>query len=192
MGELVYGGGSELEPAPAPKEEREDEAVSSEVRSAPAGGLAHVGEGSTLETAPTEAVEEPSKQAAETGTLGSSSGSVLEHRPTAAKPSRRPEGRLASEDVIINAPMSFAGAFQRTMRLRRIGGLNQKPWYVQVLWHWLILNSLLLIWWTAVAAWYLTFGLLLVPYRLLRRGARKRKAEALRHRELLDAVNDRT
>src|SRR6266567_1008003 len=38
-------------------------------------------------------------------------------------------GRRASEDVIINAPMSFAGAFQRTMRLRRKGGINQKPWY---------------------------------------------------------------
>jgi hypothetical protein len=31
----------------------------------------------------------------------------------------------------------------------------------------------------------LIFGLWLVPYRLLRRGARKRKAEAKRHRELL-------
>jgi len=96
--------------------------------------------------------------------------------------------RLASEDVIINAPMSFAGAFQRTMRLRRVRGLNQKRWFTQALWHYLILNAVLLVWWMAVAMWYLVFGIVLVPYRLLRRGARKRKAEALRHREMLDAV----
>jgi hypothetical protein len=99
--------------------------------------------------------------------------------------------RLASEDVIINAPMSFAGAFQRTMRLRRIGGLNQQRWYVQVFWHWLVLNAILLFWWTAVICWYAIFGILLLPYRLLRRGARKRKADALRHREMLGAIEQR-
>lgn len=97
--------------------------------------------------------------------------------------------RLASEDVIINAPMSFAGAFQRTMRLRRWLGMNQRPWYVQVIWHWAFLNSILLVWWTLIVGWYLVFGIFLVPYRLLRRGARKRKAEALRHREMLGAID---
>ena len=33
-----------------------------------------------------------------------------------------------------------------------------------------------------------TFGLLVVPYRLIRRGQRKRKIEALRQRELLAAI----
>jgi hypothetical protein len=42
--------------------------------------------------------------------------------------------------------------------------------------------------WAFVTAWYLLWGLLLVPYRLLRRGARKRKAEALRHRELMGTI----
>jgi hypothetical protein len=42
--------------------------------------------------------------------------------------------------------------------------------------------------WIFVTAWYLVWGLLLVPYRLLRRGARKRKAEALRHREMMGAI----
>ena len=32
------------------------------------------------------------------------------------------------------------------------------------------------------------WGIWLVPYRLLRRGARKRKAEALRHRELMGTI----
>jgi hypothetical protein len=45
------------------------------------------------------------------------------------------------------------------------------------------------LWWTAVLLWYVALGLWLVPYRLLRRGARKRKAEALRHREMLSAID---
>jgi hypothetical protein len=42
--------------------------------------------------------------------------------------------------------------------------------------------------WVAVTIWYLTWGLLLVPYRVLRRGARKRKVDALRHRELMGVI----
>ena len=42
--------------------------------------------------------------------------------------------------------------------------------------------------WAFITAWYLVWGFLLVPYRLLRRGARKRKVEALRHRELLGTI----
>lgn len=139
--------------------------------------------------------EEPSAALAEI--QGPSGGSMAESGTGASLAERRSppstvvRQRLASEDVIINAPMSFAGAFQRTMRLRRKGGLNKKPWYVQALWHWVVLNALLIVWWAAIAVWYVVFGILLVPYRLLRRGARKRKAEALRHREVLDAL-DRT
>ena len=42
---------------------------------------------------------------------------------------------------------------------------------------------------STIVGWYLLFGLFLVPYRLLRRGARKRKSEALRHREMLGAID---
>jgi hypothetical protein len=90
-----------------------------------------------------------------------------------------PPAPLASERVIINAPMSFAGAFQRTMRMTE----NMGPV------KWAVVPWLLILWWSAVLVWYLTFGLLLVPYRLLRRGARKRKAEALRHREMMGAID---
>lgn len=90
--------------------------------------------------------------------------------------------KLASERVIINAPMSFAGAAQRAFRLRgNTTGVARVAATVGVM-------LLTLVWWAAVLFWYLLFGLFLVPYRLLRRGARKRKAEALRHRELLSAV----
>src|SRR5436190_14706922 len=96
----------------------------------------------------------------------------------------RPEQprRLASEKVIINAPMSFAGAAQRSFRLRGDStGLARVGLTVLVV-------VVILLWWAGVLTWYFAFGLLLVPYRLLRRGARKRKAEALRHREMLQAT----
>jgi hypothetical protein len=102
----------------------------------------------------------------------------VEQRPMAQQ-------RLASERVIINAPMSFAGAAQRTWRIgERSGGarIALVP---------LVVIPILIVWWLAVALWYLTFGLFLVPYRLLRRGARQRKGEALRHRETLAALEGR-
>ena len=43
-------------------------------------------------------------------------------------------------------------------------------------------------WWLAITAWYVFFGLWLVPYRLIRRGSRKRKMENMRHRELLNTM----
>ncbi len=92
-------------------------------------------------------------------------------------------GRLASEDVIINAPMSYVGSAQRIMRIRRRADDGGKLAAITVL-----AIVLILMVWVLVTAWYLTWGLLLVPYRLLRRGARKRKAEALRHRELMGTI----
>jgi Flp pilus assembly protein TadG len=94
-----------------------------------------------------------------------------------------PPARLASEDVIINAPMSYAGSAQRIMRMRRRaqdGGALVAITAVAVL--------LVVVAWAFVTVWYLTWGLLLVPYRLLRRGSRKRKAEAIRHRELMGTI----
>jgi hypothetical protein len=85
--------------------------------------------------------------------------------------------------VIINAPMSYAGSAQRIMRLRRCADGGVKLAVVT-----LLASLLTLAAWTFVTAWYLTWGLWLVPYRLLRRGARKRKAEALRHRELMGTI----
>lgn len=97
------------------------------------------------------------------------------------------EARLRSEDVIINAPMSFAGAAQRSWRLRRRTHLPGPAWLSGVSMT-VVAVALVIVWWAAVAVWYATFGLLLFPYRLLRRGARKRKAEALRHREMMAAL----
>jgi hypothetical protein len=91
---------------------------------------------------------------------------------------------LASERVIINAPMSFAGAAQRAWRIRRGTGWSRAMWTV-------VAVLILCVWWPAILFWYVAFGILLIPYRILRRGARKRKAERLRHQEMLAAVSRR-
>ena len=97
--------------------------------------------------------------------------------------SPQPPARLASEDVIINAPMSYAGSAQRILRLRRRahnGGAKVAVTGLAIV--------LVLLAWVIVTAWYLVWGIWLIPYRILRRGARKRKAEALRHRELMGTI----
>jgi hypothetical protein len=94
-----------------------------------------------------------------------------------------PPTRLASEDVIINAPMSYAGSAQRIMRLRRRAHSTGPKIAITVLAILLVLLA-----WALVTFWYVFWGIWLIPYRILRRGARKRKAEALRHRELLGTV----
>jgi hypothetical protein len=95
----------------------------------------------------------------------------------------QPPTRLASEDVIINAPMSYAGSAQRIMRIRRSAHVGWAIFAITVL-----AVLLVLVAWALVTFWYLTWGLWLVPYRLLRRGSRKRKAEAMRHRELMGTI----
>jgi hypothetical protein len=95
----------------------------------------------------------------------------------------QPPSRLASEDVIINAPLSYAGSAQRIMRLRRRAEVGWALAAITVL-----AVLLVLVAWAAVTIWYLFWGIWLVPYRLLRRGARKRKAEAMRHRELMGTI----
>jgi hypothetical protein len=45
--------------------------------------------------------------------------------------------------------------------------------------------------WLVITVWYVAFGLLLVPYRLVRRGQRKRKIEGARHRVMLEAISKR-
>ena len=81
--------------------------------------------------------------------------------------------RLASEDVIISAPMSYVGSAQRIMRVRRRAhGESELAALTAAA---VIVVGVA---WVFVTAWYLTWGLLLVPYRLQRRGARKRKADA--------------
>lgn len=95
----------------------------------------------------------------------------------------QPPVRLASEDVIISAPMSYSGSAQRIIRIRRRADSDRQLAALTAL-----AVVLIVFVWVLVTVWYLMWGILLVPYRLLRRGARKRKVEALRHRELMGTI----
>jgi hypothetical protein len=94
--------------------------------------------------------------------------------------------QLSSERVVVSAPLSFHGSAVRIWKLTKLGpnGLAQAG---------LIALALVLIAtaWTGVLAWYMVWGLWLVPYRLIRRGGRKRKVQALQHREMLAALQQR-
>lgn len=88
--------------------------------------------------------------------------------------------------TVIAAPMSFAGSAGRTMN---------------ALWHdkqsavkfgiglWAV-PLIIAAWWFVIVAWYVMFGLLLAPYRLVRRGSRKRKREARMHEQTLKAIRE--
>ena len=89
---------------------------------------------------------------------------------------------MESNRIVVESPMSFAGSAKRIWRV-------QTGKHAVVRWLLLIPLAVLLIGlaWTVVAGWYVLFGLLVVPYRLVRRGSRKRRLEDARHRELLSA-----
>jgi hypothetical protein len=91
-------------------------------------------------------------------------------------------GKLQSEQVVVEAPMSFAGSAKRIWKLT-----DQENQWVRYLMM-VLAVTLIAIAWTLVLVWYCTFGLLLVPYRLMRRGSRKSKKQALQHRENLEAL----
>lgn len=83
----------------------------------------------------------------------------------------------------VAAPMSYTGSAGRIWRI----GADAHP---GVRWALLVPVLLLLVMlaWSLVTCWYLIFGIWLVPYRLLRRGSRKRKIAAEQHEETLDAI----
>jgi hypothetical protein len=91
--------------------------------------------------------------------------------------------RLPSEDVILSAPMSYAGSAARIMRIRRRASSDRELTAYTVL-----AVSLVVVAWACVTVWYLMWGVLLIPYRLIRRTQRRRKLEAMRHRELMGTI----
>jgi hypothetical protein len=96
--------------------------------------------------------------------------------------------RLGSEEIIVAAPLSFAGASKRLFRFsRRWGGGTGRPAWLDVVAALFLIVALPLVW-AFILAWYLAWGLWLVPYRLIRRGSRKEKKRALQHREMLNQM----
>lgn len=99
----------------------------------------------------------------------------------AAAPQR--SAALESEKVVVAAPMSFAGSAARIWKLVR---LRPDPAGRALLGT--VAVVLIVMAWLLVLAWYLFWGLWLVPYRIVRRGSRKRKRQALQHRELIATI----
>jgi hypothetical protein len=87
-----------------------------------------------------------------------------------------------SDNIIIQSPTSFVGSARRIWKLTRLGHPALKVLAVPTA---LLLTGVA---WVFCAVWLLLFGVLLLPWRLLRRGARKRKQEAMRHAEMMAAV----
>ena len=84
---------------------------------------------------------------------------------------------------MIAAPMSFAGSAARIWKLVRLHPAPMARFGLGV-----IAIVLIAFVWPFVLAWYLVFGLLLVPYRIIRRESRTRKRQALQHREVIAAI----
>ena len=89
----------------------------------------------------------------------------------------------AKKDVV-SAPMSFSGSMSRTLNVAWRGKTPLFKWLVG----WWTVTLLVGMWWMAILMWYMFFGLFLVPFRLLRRGARIRKIQERQHREMLEAI----
>ena len=90
--------------------------------------------------------------------------------------------KVTSDRVIIQSPMSVTGAVRRSWKLAKIG-----PSWAHIP---MMLPAIILavVWGFVALVWTIIFSVLLVPWRLLRRGQRKRKQEARRHAELLEAA----
>lgn len=83
----------------------------------------------------------------------------------------------ASQDVVIAAPLSLAGSAERLWKVTRASA-----WLIPVA------VLLIIIAWAVVLAWYCVFGIWLLPYRIIRRGQRKRRVAMLRHAEMLSRL----
>lgn len=76
----------------------------------------------------------------------------------------------------VAAPMSFAGSAER------IRHALPAPLF------WTVGLVAVPLAWIAVLAWYAVFGIFVAPYRLIRRGQRKRSRQAAQHQQVLDAM----
>jgi len=86
--------------------------------------------------------------------------------------------RLSSERVVVEAPFSFTGSAKRIWHGLVWDRTPRAAWSALAI-------LLIAMAWFCVLGWYLTWGLLLVPYRLIRRSGRRRVLLEARHRELL-------
>ena len=94
--------------------------------------------------------------------------------------------KLKSEKVVISSPLSFSGSAKRIWKITDVDNPAMKVLLS------LVAAALIPFAWIFVAFWYVliyvVFGILFIPYRLMRRSSRKQKQAKLRHREVLEAI----
>ena len=113
---------------------------------------------------------------------------VRESRTKVSQMNEPAKRELASEEMVVAAPMSFTGSAQRLWKLTKIEPAQEHGWAKALMVGFTLLLITLV--WALVLCWYVIFGLLVVPYRLIRRGQRRRALEEQRHRELLAATQN--
>jgi hypothetical protein len=91
---------------------------------------------------------------------------------------------MSDKRQVVSAPMSLNGSYLRTVNLLWF----DKSVVFRAAVGWWLAALILFFWWGAIVVWYVLFGLLLVPYRLIRRGGRNRKIAERRHQELIQAL----
>lgn len=97
--------------------------------------------------------------------------------------------QLASEKVVVSAPLSFSGSAQRIWKITDVENPIAKIALA------LLAITLIACAWMFVLCWYFVmyvlFGIFFFIFRLFTRGRRKNKRDRLRHREVLDAIEQR-
>lgn len=97
--------------------------------------------------------------------------------------------QLASEKVVVSAPLSFSGSAQRIWKITNV----ENPILKIILA--LLAITLIAGAWMFVILWYFVmyvlFGVFFFIFRLFTRSRRKNKRDKLRHREVLNAIDQR-
>ena len=105
----------------------------------------------------------------------------LPPNPAAAPPP------LPSQKIVVQAPMSFTGSAKRIRNQVAKWERPSDSIVQQIGWATLVLVSVAAAWFV-VLGWYCCFGILLVPFRIVRRGQRGRGLEDQRHAEMMAAI----
>ena len=94
--------------------------------------------------------------------------------------------QLASEKVVVSAPLSFSGSAQRIWKITNVENPIAKVALA------LIAITLITGAWMFVLCWYFVmyvlFGVFFFIFRLFTRSRRRSRQDKLRHREVLDAI----
>lgn len=94
--------------------------------------------------------------------------------------------QLASEKVVVSAPLSFSGSAQRIWKITNVDNPIAKIALALLAITLIAFACMFVLCWYFVM--YVLFGVFFFIFRLFTRGRRKNKRDKLRHREVLDAI----